>query len=200
MEARELKGLVYRVRTKTAAWLVEVPDSNDPIQDLAEFCAEKAVSGYLITSVTRIFDCSTDNPRVAVLSSPEYKEAVKRARAEKAYQEQAETYPETTEELIARAEAAGWNVDQDEDEDEIRLSFVQTSPAGEEFGFDAYGEDVEKVVDSVRRYALCFDRDEHVREVMNSQGVPDLATLVEDANAIQEMLDELADSLMRKLI
>ena len=36
MEARELKGLVYRVRTKTAAWLVEVPDGIDPIQELVE--------------------------------------------------------------------------------------------------------------------------------------------------------------------
>lgn len=200
MEARELKGLVYRVRTKTAAWLVEVPDGIDPIQDLAEFCAEKAVSGYLITSVTRIFDCSTDNPRVAVLSSPEYKEAVKRARAEKAYQEQAKTYPETTEELIVRAEAAGWSVDQDEDEEKIRLSFGQTSPAGEDFWFDAYGEDVEEVVDSVRCYALCFDLDEHVKEVMNCKGAPDIEELVEDAKAIQEMLNELADRLMRKLI
>lgn len=200
MEARELKGLVYRVRTKTAAWLVEVPNGIDPIRDLAEFCAEKAVSGYLITSVTRIFDCSTDNPRVAVLSSPEYKEAVKRARAEKAYQEQAETYPDTTEELIARAEAAGWNVGQDEDGDELRLSFSQTSPAGEEFGFDAYGEDVEEVVDSVARYALDFDCDEHVREVMHGQGAPDIEELVEDAKAIKNALYDLADSLMRKLI
>ena len=55
-------------------------------------------------------------------------------------------------------------------------------------------------MDSVKRYALDFDCDERVREVMNGQGAPDLTTLVEDAKAIQEMLDELAGSLMRKLI
>lgn len=199
MEARELKGLVFRVRHNTGGWLVEVEDC-DPIRELAEFCAKKAVSGYLITSVTRIYDCSTDTPRVSVLSSPEYKDALKRARAEKAYQEQAETYPETIDELIARAEAAGWSVDRDDEDEQIRLSFGHTSPAGEDFWFDAYGDDAEELVGSVKRYAFDFDQNEHVRETMNSRGAPDIDELVEDAKAIQEMLDGLADSLMRKPI
>lgn len=197
-KAKEIEGVVYRVKHLTGGWLVEVPETEDPIEALATFAAEKSVKGYIITSVTRIFDCSKDTPRMAILSTKEFKSEVKRLMDEKAYYEQAETYPETIEELTARAEATGWNVDQDEDE--LRLTFSQTSPAGEELGFDAYGEDVEEVVDSVKRYALDFDCDEHVREVMNGQGAPDLATLVEDAKAIQEMLDELAGSLMRKLI
>lgn len=199
MEARELKGLVFRVRHNTGGWLVEVGDC-DPIQELAEFCAKKAVSGYLITSVTRIYDCSTDTPRVSVLSSPEYKDALKRARAKKAFQEQAETYPETIDELIARAETAGWSVDRDDEGDQIRLSFGHSSPAGEDFWFDAYGDDVEGVVDSAKRYASDFDRDEHVRVTMDSRGAPDIEELVEDAKAIQEMLDDLADKLMHKIV
>lgn len=196
MKAKELKkNFVFRVRHCTGGWLVEA-DDHDPIQSLAEFCAEKAVNGYLITSVTQIFDCRTDTPRVAVLSSPEYKDALKRARAKKAYQEQAETYPETIDELIARAEAAGWSVDQDDENGQICLSFAMSSPAGEDFRFDAYGDDVEDVVDSAKRYALDFDRDEHVRMNMDSRGAPDIEGLVEDAKAIQEMLDDLADKLM----
>ena len=199
-KAKEIEGVVYRVKHLTGGWLVEVPETEDPIEALATFAAEKSVKGYIITSVTRIFDCSKDTPRMAVISTKEFKSEVKRLMDEKAYYEQAETYPETIEELTARAEAAGWSVDRDEDGEQIRLSFGQSTPAGEDFWFDACGEDVEEVVDSVKWYALDFDCDEHVREVMNGQGSPDLTTLVEDAKAIQEMLDELAGSLMRKLI
>lgn len=199
-KAKEIEGVVYRVKHLTGGWLVEVPETEDPIEALATFAAEKSVKGYIITSVTRIFDCSKDTPRMAVISTKEFKSEVKRLMDEKAYYEQAETYPETIGELTARAEAAGWSVDRDEDGEQIRLSFGQSTPAGEDFWFDACGEDVEEVVDSVKRYALDFDCDEHVREVMNGQGAPDLTTLVEDAKAIQEMLDELAGSLMRKLI
>ena len=197
-KAKEIEGVVYRVKHLTGGWLVEVPETEDPLRPW-HVCAEsqsKATSSLCNTH----FDCSKDTPRMAVISTKEFKSEVKRLMDEKAYYEQAETYPETIEELTARAEAAGWSVDRDEDGEQIRLSFGQSTPAGEDFWFDACGEDVEEVVNSVKRYALDFDYDEHVREVMNGQGSPDLTTLVEDAKAIQEMLDELAGSLMRKLI
>ena len=57
-KAKEIEGVVYRVKHLTGGWLVEVPETEDPIEALATFAAEKSVKGYIITSVTRIFDCS----------------------------------------------------------------------------------------------------------------------------------------------
>ena len=96
-KAKEIEGVVYRVKHLTGGWLVEVPETEDPIEALATFAAEKSVKGYIITSVTRIFDCSKDTPRMAVISTKEFKSEVKRLMDEKAYYEQAETYPETIE-------------------------------------------------------------------------------------------------------
>ena len=78
MAGKEIKGIVYRVKHLTGGWLVEVPEDKDPIEELAQFVADRAAQGYTISSVTRIFDCSSDTPRIAVLSSPEYKAARKR--------------------------------------------------------------------------------------------------------------------------
>jgi len=78
MAAREIEGIVYRVKHLSGGWLVEVPAGKDPMEELGEFVAERALKGYIITSVTRIFDSSTDTPRVAVLSSSEFKAARKR--------------------------------------------------------------------------------------------------------------------------
>ena len=78
MKSREIKGLVYRVRTLSGGFLVEVPEDVDHMQELGEFCAEMVHKGHHITSVTRVFACSTDTPRISVLSSKEYKDAMKR--------------------------------------------------------------------------------------------------------------------------
>ena len=60
-----------------------------------------------------------------------------------------------------------------------------------------YAEDI---VSSVRKYADDFDGDEHVEELIEAKrngfrGVPSVSILVHDAEAIQEMLDELAYAL-----
>lgn len=78
MAAREIEGIVYRVKHLSGGWLVEVPEDKDPMEELGEFVAERSMKGYIITSVTRLFGASTDTPRVAVLSSSEFKAARKR--------------------------------------------------------------------------------------------------------------------------
>jgi len=59
--------------------------------------------------------------------------------------------------------------------------------------------DVDELAREVRRYAADFDADEHAAmwvESRGKRGVPDsIRTLIDDADAIQEMLDELADAL-----
>lgn len=78
---REIEGVVYQVRGTTRAMLVETSCENS-IQDLVEFCAELTCNGFVITSVYRIFDtCSS--LRIALLSMPEYKAAVRERRANK---------------------------------------------------------------------------------------------------------------------
>lgn len=76
----------------------------------------------------------------------------------------------------------------------------QGSPAGEDFWFSiVHNNDVEEAIQEINRYAYDFDIDEHVKMWVEAQGrvsgVPDTVTLVEDAKAIQEMLDELADGV-----
>lgn len=103
----------------------------------------------------------------------------------------------TMEELEDYLDDMGWSVYKDEDGWDIR----QASPAGEDFGFFIrHGDDVEQAIKEIQEYAYDFDVDEHVRmwvEARNSgtSGVPRLSELVEDAKAIQEMLDELADGV-----
>lgn len=77
MGARKIEGLVYRVRGTNRAVLVEVSEKN-PMQELAEFCAGLTRKGFLITSVSHVCTSDTSTPRVAVLSTPEYKAAMRK--------------------------------------------------------------------------------------------------------------------------
>ena len=102
----------------------------------------------------------------------------------------------TMDELEVYLEDKGWTVHKDEEGWEIG----QGSPAGEDFWFFIrHDNDVEKAVKEIQEYAYDFDVNEHVEMWVeargNVSGVPDVATLVEDARAIQEMLDELADGV-----
>lgn len=74
----------------------------------------------------------------------------------------------------------------------------QYSPAGEDFFFCfEHNNDVETAIAEIKRYAYDFDINEHVEMWVMARhsvsGVPDVVTLVEDAKAIQDMLDALAD-------
>lgn len=82
MSAKKIEGLVYRVRGTHNAMLVEVSAENS-IQELAEFCAELTHKGFSITSVSHVLDESTDTPRVAVVSTPEYKKAMRERNSKK---------------------------------------------------------------------------------------------------------------------
>lgn len=99
-------------------------------------------------------------------------------------------------ELRDYLEEKGWCISGDENDWEIG----QGSPAGEDFWFSiVHNNDVQEAIKEIKRYACDFDIDEHVKMWVEAQGrvsgVPDTVTLVEDAKAIQEMLDELAEGV-----
>ena len=101
---------------------------------------------------------------------------------------------ERMEALNRKAEELDWSWDEDED-GYVQLS--KYSPAGEDFFIVV---NAGNLVDEIRDYSDSFDTEEHVHGLLDAKengfrGVPGLKELVEDADAIQEMLDELADAL-----
>jgi len=95
------------------------------------------------------------------------------------------------------ADYLGWGTYFDSNE---RITFSQYSPAGEDFSFTVDIEDVnnlEQITKQVKEYADGFDVNEHAEMWLPQRGkggCPDsLKGLLEDAESIQEMLNEFAN-------
>lgn len=75
------------------------------------------------------------------------------------------------------------------------------SPAGEDFNFAIeHNDDVEQAIQEIKDYANVFDVDEHIEMWVKARqngvsGVPNTRELCEDAQAIKEMLEELAENI-----
>lgn len=100
--------------------------------------------------------------------------------------------------LLDKAEELGWCIH----ESDTEWEFIQNSPAGEDFSFDVGTDDVHNADDMVREirsYANGFDAEEHAKMWIEAQGwvsgVPDLKTLVKDADDIKLMLNKLASAM-----
>lgn len=100
--------------------------------------------------------------------------------------------------LLDKAEELGWCVR----ESDTEWEFIQNSPAGEDFSFDVGADDVHNADDMVREihsYANGFDAEDHAKMWIEAQGrvsgVPDLKTLVKDADDIKLMLNKLASAM-----
>lgn len=83
-----------------------------------------------------------------------------------------------------------------------RVEVQKYSPAGEDFSMCV---EVENFPESVREYANDFDANEHVEMWIKARGivsgVPEsIRELIDDAEEIQKMLNELADALEGKNI
>lgn len=96
--------------------------------------------------------------------------------------------------LFEKVEDLGWYVHFCDDNS---IEFETYSPAGEDFIFSIEGRDI---VREVAEYAYDFDADEHASMWIDARervsGVPkSIRTLIDDADEIQKMLDELADAL-----
>ena len=90
-------------------------------------------------------------------------------------------------------ERLDWSVHEYEDGS---VDLEKYSPAGEDFVFGASSENF---IREVKKYAAYFDVDKHVELWVDSRGkngVPgSIRELVKDAEAIDKMLQELADAL-----
>lgn len=90
-------------------------------------------------------------------------------------------------------EKLNWNVYEYENDIELE----KYSPAGENFIFSV---NKKNCIEEIKKYILNFDADEHAEMWINNMhtvsGVPQsVRILINDADAIQDMLNELADSL-----
>lgn len=98
-----------------------------------------------------------------------------------------ETYGEILERL-------GWSYTDDGDGN---IELEKYSPAGEDFIITVGAENF---VENVKEYAASFDQEEHIEMWVEARrnkvaGVPSIKELVEDAEAIDRMLKELAEAL-----
>ena len=98
------------------------------------------------------------------------------------------------ENLFAYIETLGWNVYCGDDG---YVELYQRSGAGEDFLFTVSANNL---IEDVKDYAESFDPEEHAAMWYDAKqrgvrGVPSLHELVEDADAIQEMLNDLAMNL-----
>lgn len=100
------------------------------------------------------------------------------------------------EKVIEVAESLGWTTYRDENF-YTYWEFEKFSPAGEDFCFTVYAKNLADLKEELQSYCDYFDREDHVFELLEAKrngfrGVPDLDTLVEDSQAIEDMLEELA--------
>ena len=96
--------------------------------------------------------------------------------------------------LVQKAEDLDWSVDIDGKSWE----FEKYSPAGEDFFFELNGEDI---VGELQKYYDMFDPEEHAMDLAIAKrngfpGVPDLRTICNDADAIDEMIYELLQAFI----
>jgi hypothetical protein len=108
--------------------------------------------------------------------------------------------------LIKKAENLDWKVTNSRDcgftveKGVTELEFSKYSPAGEDFSFSVSGKTQKELKDEIKSYANDFDVDEHIELWVEARkngvgGVPSIKELVEDADAIKEMLEELASAI-----
>lgn len=94
----------------------------------------------------------------------------------------------------------GWNFSINHCANGNEIYISKHSPAGEDFGFEIEGTTVEEIIKEIEEYAYNFDADEHAMLWIGScgrNGVPSIRGLIDDADAIQDMLDELAEAVSK---
>ena len=106
------------------------------------------------------------------------------------------TNKEWYEKVVDVCEDLGWTAYRDENF-YTYWEFEKFSPAGEDFCFTVYAKNLVELKAELQYYYENFDREDHVYELLEAKrngfrDVPDLDTLVEDSQAIEDMLEELA--------
>lgn len=99
-----------------------------------------------------------------------------------------------TKRLIQKAEDLDWSVSVEGN----YWEFEKYSPAGEDFVFGLNGEDT---IEELQAYYDTFDPEEHITDLLIAKrngfaGVPDVKTLCDDADAIDNMIYELLQAFI----
>lgn len=102
--------------------------------------------------------------------------------------------------FIEVAEGLGWNMLIDDQGDITCVEFEKHSPAGEDFSFDVEYGDAIYLPAKVFSMWNGFDPEEHAEMWLDAKkngvdGVPGLRTLIDDADYIKDMIEELYDKL-----
>lgn len=101
--------------------------------------------------------------------------------------------------IECRAEELDWSVKWYEDvEEDTCVEFSKYSPAGEDFSFEVWYSHVSEIPEKVMEYYEEFDPEYHASLWADSagrNGVPRLRELLEDADAIEDTIRELANAL-----
>lgn len=105
--------------------------------------------------------------------------------------------------LRYQANALGWsvNIDKNSDDDEVIVSFEKTSPAGEDFSFDIWvkpNASLTSIRKEIEDWALDFDPETHaaIWYMGENRGQPkSIRDLLEDADAIKEMVENLSEKI-----
>ena len=98
--------------------------------------------------------------------------------------------------VVDVCEVLDWSVSTPKENDPY-WEFEKYSPAGEDFCFSIIAKNLAELKGELQYYYENFDREDHVYELLEAKrngfrDVPDLDTLVEDSQAIEDMLEELA--------
>ena len=101
-------------------------------------------------------------------------------------------------------EKHGWTItDCDYNGGSKGFEFKKYSPAGEDFIFSVEANNPDELVDNIREYYNDFDPEEHVEMWVEARhngvgGIPSIRRLVEDADDIDSMLEELSIALCQQ--
>lgn len=98
--------------------------------------------------------------------------------------------------VVETAENLGWTIYQNNELSDY-WEFEKFSPAGEDFCFTVFAKNLVELKGELQSYYDTFDREDHVFEHLEAKRngfreVPDLDTLVQDSQDIEDMLEELA--------
>lgn len=97
-----------------------------------------------------------------------------------------------TKKLKSKIESLGWSVYEC---DKTCYEVSQYSPAGEDFCFVINGKNDVELIEDINSYYDSFNPEEHALLWVGATGAPTLRQLLNDADAIDEMLNNLVDKL-----
>ena len=178
---------------------IEVP-ADLSLEDAIEY-AKEHIDGINVTELEYVFDSDSINEESCSFEEDEVLD----------YKDKEIKPIATVDELIEAIEDnpdLEWDVSKYTDYSNPQKSYLQfegNSPAGEDISFSIDFdesklpcEQIQEIIDQLGSYYECFDTEEHITLNIEAKkngvaGVPDIETLVEDAQKIDDMIRQLSE-------